>query len=191
MSNQKERTRKHSEICKDLTALYEAKNVKYDNSFAKTFSEYGPESVLLRLDDKISRAKFLLRNPATPPGDETVKDTLMDLANYAIMGIMELFPQAEVVVAEAVPKKKKKKNEEQPSSAPAPQSDVPAEFEEYTKDELVKVGEFLDLKLNRKRSKSELVAAILEKPKKQVKAALAKLDAVGDDTNEKEEAQEA
>lgn len=69
--NLEERVKKHMEICKGLNELYALKNKKYGNSFSKTFQEYGPAMLCIRLDDKLQRAK-------------------RDLANYAIMGIIEL-----------------------------------------------------------------------------------------------------
>ncbi len=99
----KERIRSHKEICKELTDLYEEKNIKYGNSFETTFEEYGPTSILIRLDDKINRAKTLLNNDTMDPGDESIRDTLMDLANYSIMSIMELGKSSEGTEKEGGP----------------------------------------------------------------------------------------
>lgn len=85
-----ERVLRHRQLVEELNKLYEEKNLKYDNSFETTYKEYGSTALLLRLDDKLTRAKMVLRNPGVDPGDETILDTLMDLANYAIMGIMKI-----------------------------------------------------------------------------------------------------
>lgn len=79
----------HQDICKELTAIYEAKNKDYGNSFSKQFEEYGITSSAIRLEDKFLRFKNLIRNEAQVK-DESVEDTLLDLANYAILTVMEL-----------------------------------------------------------------------------------------------------
>lgn len=81
--------RQHHRLCIGLTDLYETKNKAYGDSFRKTYKEYGPAMLCIRLDDKLSRVKQLLLK-GEAPNDESVIDTLMDLANYSIMGIMEL-----------------------------------------------------------------------------------------------------
>jgi len=81
--------RNHKRLCMLLNDLYEQKNAAYGNSFSKTYEEYGPTMLCIRLDDKLSRAKQLLLKGAEE-NDETAIDTLLDLANYAIMGAMEI-----------------------------------------------------------------------------------------------------
>lgn len=81
--------RNHKRLCMFLNDLYEQKNEAYGNSFSRTYEEYGPTMLCIRLDDKLSRAKQLLLKGAEE-NDETVIDTLLDLANYAIMGAMEI-----------------------------------------------------------------------------------------------------
>ncbi len=77
--------RNHKKLCMFLNDLYEQKNEAYGNSFSRTYEEYGPTMLCIRLDDKLNRAKQLLLKGAEE-NDETVIDTLLDLANYAIMG---------------------------------------------------------------------------------------------------------
>lgn len=79
----------HAEICKELTALYEKKNHDYGDSFHKSFQEYGLTMVCIRLEDKLNRLKTLAKEERMVV-DETILDTLNDLANYAVMGRMEL-----------------------------------------------------------------------------------------------------
>ena len=50
-------------------------------------------SVCIRLDDKIRRLKSLnkqLQNGTVNMDDESIRDTLLDLANYSILSIIEL-----------------------------------------------------------------------------------------------------
>ena len=80
---------KHQEICEQLNQIYKSKNSDYGNSFSKQFEEYGITSSAIRIEDKFLRFKNLIKNEAQVK-DETVEDTLLDLANYAILTVMEL-----------------------------------------------------------------------------------------------------
>jgi isopropylmalate/homocitrate/citramalate synthase len=79
----------HSEICKELNNIYAKKNHDYNDSFSKTFEEYGMVMSAIRLEDKLTRFKNLIKNEAKVD-DESLEDTLKDLANYAIMTLIEL-----------------------------------------------------------------------------------------------------
>lgn len=85
----------HKEICEYLNNLYERKNHDYGDSFHQTFVEEGMAMARIRLGDKFSRFKTLTKLSASDKGeqqvqDESVRDTLLDLANYAIMTVMEM-----------------------------------------------------------------------------------------------------
>lgn len=79
----------HETICKELNDLYARKNADYGDSFGKSFKEYGLAATCLRLDDKLNRLKAL-RTAAAQVKDESIEDTLLDLANYAIMTVIEM-----------------------------------------------------------------------------------------------------
>ena len=81
---------KHKEICGKLNTLYEAKNKDYGDSFGKSYKEYGLTMSCIRLEDKLNRLKSLNSNKSIKVKDESIEDTLMDLANYAIMTLIEL-----------------------------------------------------------------------------------------------------
>ena len=80
----------HKEICEYLNNLYERKNHDYGDSFHQTFVEEGMAMARIRLGDKFSRFKTLTLNGSQQIQDESVRDTLLDLANYAIMTVMEM-----------------------------------------------------------------------------------------------------
>ncbi len=80
---------KHATICKELKDLYARKNHDYGDSFHKSFEEWGLPMAAIRLGDKYSRFCNLIKNPAKV-NDESIRDTLIDLANYSIMTAMEL-----------------------------------------------------------------------------------------------------
>ena|SRR5699024_10454814 len=81
----------HDKILCEIHDMYERKNKDYGNSFSEQFEEYGLLSLTIRLDDKLRRLKQLGKNNGEASvKDESIEDTLLDLANYAIMGAMEL-----------------------------------------------------------------------------------------------------
>lgn len=81
---------KHADICKELNKIYSQKNAAYGDSFAETYSKLGIVSAVTRMTDKINRLQALSMNKEIDQGDESMIDTCMDLANYAIMTVMEL-----------------------------------------------------------------------------------------------------
>jgi hypothetical protein len=83
------KTKLHASICDDLNKLYERKNHDYGDSFGKSFAEYGMAMPCIRLEDKLNRMKALTRNGDQKASDESIDATLMDLANYSIMTLVE------------------------------------------------------------------------------------------------------
>lgn len=78
------------DIVLKLVATFNNKNRDYGNSFQKVREEYKEFPVILiRLEDKFRRLKTLLTKLVTQQAvkDETIEDTLLDLANYAIMEV--------------------------------------------------------------------------------------------------------
>ena len=80
---------KHKEICNYLNNLYAKKNHDYGDSVHDTFLKYGLTSFLVRMEDKLNRARTLSQKEALV-NDEKIRDTLLDLANYAIISVIEL-----------------------------------------------------------------------------------------------------
>lgn len=80
----------HKLICEYLNDLYARKNADYGDSFHQTFLEEGWAMPRIRLSDKLNRFKTLSRVEDSKVKDESLRDTLIDLANYAIMSVMEL-----------------------------------------------------------------------------------------------------
>lgn len=82
---------RHLQLCKILNEVYNRKNHDYGDSFHQTFLEEGFAMARIRLTDKLNRFKALTRtNEKQKVTDESLTDTLMDLANYALMTIMEM-----------------------------------------------------------------------------------------------------
>lgn len=78
----------YEEIVKELYDIYKRKNHDYGNSFSILYQKFGLQSVVIRLWDKLLRLETLLNSKAQV--DESIEDTLKDLANYAIMALIEL-----------------------------------------------------------------------------------------------------
>lgn len=74
----------------EMVALYARKNKDYGDSFTEMYKEWGPMYPLSRMQEKLRRATQILRSGEAQVADEKVTDTLLDLANYALMTIMEL-----------------------------------------------------------------------------------------------------
>ena len=80
----------HRMICDEINELYAKKNHDYGDSFAQSFREEGMAMVRIRLGDKFNRLKALTRGGEQTVTDESIRDTLIDLANYAIMTVLEM-----------------------------------------------------------------------------------------------------
>lgn len=80
----------HAKICDEMNKLYESKNKDYGDGFSKSFEEYGLTMPCIRLEDKLNRLKSFNKNGSLQVNDESIIDTLKDLANYAIMTVIEI-----------------------------------------------------------------------------------------------------
>lgn len=81
---------RHQKLCEELKTLYERKNNDYGDSFHHTFLEEGVAMSRIRLSDKLNRFKRLTSAGDVKVKNESIRDTLLDLANYALMTILEL-----------------------------------------------------------------------------------------------------
>ena len=72
------------QIQREALELFKLKNADYGDAFAK----YGLIGVLMRIEDKIQRAISITKNGVNLVNDEGLKDTLIDLHNYAAMALM-------------------------------------------------------------------------------------------------------
>lgn len=77
----------HKQICDTLHDTYLRKNANYGNSFVNTRSEV-KNAIIVRLMDKMERLKTLFKGDEDLVG-ESIDDTLLDLANYAILELIE------------------------------------------------------------------------------------------------------
>ena len=93
------------EIFEELTAkaadTYRRKNADYGDSFVKVRQKY-PNSVLVRLNDKLNRLEVLMgKSRQAKVKDESIEDTLLDLANYALLELTERLYEKQAVASDA------------------------------------------------------------------------------------------
>ena len=79
-----DRTQQFATIQKEAADLFKRKNQDYGDAFAN----YGTIGVIVRMSDKISRAVSISNKQVSLVDDESLRDTLIDLHNYAAMAIM-------------------------------------------------------------------------------------------------------
>jgi signal peptidase I len=77
-------------ILKSMSNLYSKKNHDYGNSFELSLNEEGLAASRIRIGDKWRRYKTLSRGIQNQVSDESIRDTLLDMANYSIMTIIWL-----------------------------------------------------------------------------------------------------
>lgn len=79
----------HKLTIDEMHELYKRKNADYGDSFAQLRKRY-PNFVCMRLFDKLNRLDTLIQpGYEAKVADEKLEDTLMDIANYAVMEIVE------------------------------------------------------------------------------------------------------
>jgi hypothetical protein len=82
--NRVEQLKKIQDECREL---FSKKNSDYGDAFAT----YGTVGVMVRIGDKLQRfSKITSKSVEIEVVDETLRDTLMDLHNYAAMAIMTI-----------------------------------------------------------------------------------------------------
>ena len=87
--SKKEDVDRFKEITDKMFETFKAKNHDYGYSFHKLFEECGMTYAYGHMAEKLERVKSLMKDEAKVNG-EGMKDSLLDLANYAILTIMEL-----------------------------------------------------------------------------------------------------
>ena len=81
----------YQHLLANLEETYKNKNNDYGNSVADTYEKFGNLSFLVRITDKYNRL-LTLCNPNAPEQkvkDEAIEDTILDLANYCLLWLVE------------------------------------------------------------------------------------------------------
>lgn len=82
-----------NKIVKNMSDTFANKRQDYGQTTTETFAKFGPVSLLVRMHDKLGRLDNLLMSDRISCVDERVEDTLLDLANYAIITVIELYKE--------------------------------------------------------------------------------------------------
>ena len=172
MANTKEKLQTLKTLHSQQQALYAEKNEKYDDAFAKTYAEYGPTVAIIRLEDKLNRVKALVSAGLNDSNGESLADTLIDMANYANMFLIELGAEASPV--EEKPKKKRnRKNQGETEAADK------GPLDDLTKKQLVEPISQLGGTVPKKANREKLTEVITGFPKAEVAVAITSLKAQG------------
>ena len=78
------RVEQMKKIQHEALELFTKKNADYGDAFAK----YGVIGDLMRIEDKLQRSVSITKNGVNLIKDEGIRDTLIDLHNYAAMALM-------------------------------------------------------------------------------------------------------
>lgn len=85
-----DKVQRFKEITSDMAETYTQKNSDYGDSFGQSIRDFGFVAGVVRISDKFNRLKSLLSGKEQKVNDESVQDTLLDMANYCIMLKMEM-----------------------------------------------------------------------------------------------------
>lgn len=80
----------HETICKELNETYKKKNADYGDSVGELYVKLGDITLLTRISDKYNRLMNLLDPKKEGEVNyESVDDTILDMANYCIIWLLE------------------------------------------------------------------------------------------------------
>ena len=74
----------------DMLDTFIKMNSDYGDSTTSTFNEFGLTSYAIRLSDKLNRIKTYCKNGELNIKDENIIDTLLDMANYCLLAIIDI-----------------------------------------------------------------------------------------------------
>lgn len=91
---QKDKSAVFKHITEKMAETYAKKNHDYGDAFGKSVNEFGYISAVVRMNDKMERIKSLIKlENKTLVQDESIADTLLDLANYSVMTLVEMYTE--------------------------------------------------------------------------------------------------
>lgn len=74
-------------IVEEMLETYKKKNYDYGDSFENLCNKFGLLAAAIPLNNKVERINSLIKNKGNKV-DESIEDSLKDLANYAIMTLI-------------------------------------------------------------------------------------------------------
>ena len=88
--------KQHESLLRQIHDTYIKKNHDYGDSFSRSYKKYGLVAAMVRMEDKWNRLDNLASGAEQRVSDESIRDTLLDLAGYCIMTTMELDKQKNI-----------------------------------------------------------------------------------------------
>lgn len=88
---------RHRKILAEMADTFSKKNSDYGNAFEEILDDFGASYAVGRLKEKHKRLTKLITSNKQEVDDESIEDTLLDMANYAVLTIMWLQKQKERV----------------------------------------------------------------------------------------------
>lgn len=178
MANTNYKLNQLKELHKQEEVIYAERNEKYGDSFSKTFQEYGKAVAMIRLEDKLNRAKNLVSKGMEGSDGESLIDTLKDLSNYANMAIIELISDPEKPQEKAQEPKKKRKKKSKDEKTTSEEKEVVKEkgpLDDLTKKQLIEIISQLGGSVPPKSNREKLISTINGFPKAKVAVAITSL----------------
>lgn len=86
---------RHRKILDEMADTFSKKNSDYGNAFEEILDDFGASYAVGRLKEKLKRLTQLVVSNKQEVKDESIEDTLLDMANYAVLTIMWLQKQKE------------------------------------------------------------------------------------------------
>lgn len=81
---------KFSEYTDHLADVLNQKNLAYGDSFTESVDKFGKTVIAVRLSDKFNRICNLIKRGEDKENDESLEDTLLDMAGYSILDLKYL-----------------------------------------------------------------------------------------------------
>ena len=81
---------KFGKVLSEMFDTYKKKNADYGNSFSETIQEFGFIPAVARINDKVKRMKNIIKGQKMNIESESLRDSLLDTANYCVLTIVEL-----------------------------------------------------------------------------------------------------
>ena len=129
-----DKIKRHKELCEQMNAVYTEKNKNYGDSFGLSVKKYGMIAALTRISDKFHRLEQLILTRSDGTKDESLIDTMLDMANYCLMTVMEIEEANAHHTTDVA--KTLEKLAEHPSQALYYSNPSPAELEEFFKSSI-------------------------------------------------------
>lgn len=84
-----------AKLTKQMLDTFKKKNADYGDSTTQTYKEFGLTSYAIRLNDKLNRIKSFCKKGELEVKDERIIDTLMDMASYCLLAVIDIKNQKE------------------------------------------------------------------------------------------------